>query len=50
MAKGKLRRLAVIGAAIGGFVFFWRKRKGQADTGTVGGTTSGPASTGDAAG
>jgi hypothetical protein len=29
MAKGKLRRLAVIGAAIGGVIFFWRKRKSQ---------------------
>jgi hypothetical protein len=27
MAKGKLGKLAVIGAAIGGVIFFWRKRK-----------------------
>jgi hypothetical protein len=32
MAKGKLRRLAVIGAAIGGVIFFWRKKKGGQDT------------------
>jgi nitrogen fixation-related uncharacterized protein len=29
MAKGRLRRLAVIGAAIGGVIFFWRKKKSQ---------------------
>ena len=33
MAKGKLRKLAVIGAAIGGVVFFWRKRKAQSGAG-----------------
>ncbi|HZP30701.1 MAG TPA: hypothetical protein VFC99_17265 [Acidimicrobiia bacterium] len=40
MAKGRLRRLAVIGAAIGGVIFFWRKRKSQdtfgaASSGTI---------------
>jgi len=29
MAGGKLRKVAVIGAAIGGVIFFWRKRKGK---------------------
>jgi hypothetical protein len=32
MAKGRLRKLAVVGAAIGGVIFFWRKRKAH-DTG-----------------
>ncbi len=56
MAKGKLSRLAVIGAAIGGVVFFWRKRKGPSDTGygtpgpTTGETASGSADAADAAG
>jgi hypothetical protein len=29
MAKGKVGRIAVIGAAIAGVIFFWRKRKHQ---------------------
>jgi hypothetical protein len=37
MAKGRLRKLAVIGAAIGGVIFFWRKRK--ADTGDASSST-----------
>jgi hypothetical protein len=39
MAKGKLRKVAVIGAAIGGVIFFWRKRKAK-DAGL--GTASSP--------
>ena len=39
MAKGKLGKLAVIGAAIGGVIFFWRKRKAN-DAGL--GTASSP--------
>lgn len=33
-----LKRLIVIGAAIGGVVFFWRKRQEQGDTGSAGGS------------
>jgi hypothetical protein len=29
MAKGMVGRIAVIGAAIAGVIFFWRKRKHQ---------------------
>jgi hypothetical protein len=34
-----MKRLAIIGAAVGGFLFFWRKRQGQQGpgTGTAGG-------------
>jgi hypothetical protein len=40
MAKGKAGRIAVIGAAIAGVIFFWRKRKHQdaslaASSGTI---------------
>jgi len=40
MAKGKVGRIAVIGAAIAGVIFFWRKRKSQdassaASSGTI---------------
>jgi hypothetical protein len=45
MAKGKLRKLAVIGAAIGGVVFFWRKRKAQSGAGDAGYSSPGPAET-----
>jgi hypothetical protein len=43
MAKGRLRKLAVIGAAIGGVVFFWRKRKAQSGTGDAGISSPDPA-------
>ncbi len=39
MSKGKLRRLAVIGAAIGGVIFFWRKRKHQDTYGAASSST-----------
>jgi hypothetical protein len=42
MAKGKLRKLAVIGAAIGGVVFFWRKRKAQSGAGDAGNPSPDP--------
>lgn len=35
-----IRRLAIIGAAIGGVVFFWRKRQHRHDPGTTGGPAS----------
>ncbi len=34
-----LKRLAVMGAAVGGVIFFWRRRQGQ--QGSEGGPTSG---------
>jgi len=39
MAKGRLRRLAVIGAAIGGVIFFWRKRKSHDTYGAASSST-----------
>jgi hypothetical protein len=45
MAKGKLRKLAVIGAAIGGVVFFWRKRKAQGEAADAGDSAPGPEET-----
>ena len=51
MAKGKVGRIAVIGAAIAGVIFFWRKRKSHdassaassstIDFGAVSGTPAG---------
>jgi hypothetical protein len=49
MAKGKLRKLAVIGAAIGGVVFFWRKRKAQGEAADAGDSAPGPAETAETA-
>jgi hypothetical protein len=43
MAKGKLGKLAVIGAAIGGVVFFWRKRKAQGEAPDAGYSAPAPA-------
>ena len=39
MAKGK--KLAVIATAIGGFLFFWRKKKAKGQAGDTGSTPGG---------